>query len=138
MRRAVTTTALVLAMALTATVADAESRPPLRDVAQVDDGLLVLALADEMRKRCDDIDARMIRALGYINSLKANARDLGYSKDEIEDYVTSKSEKRRMRARGEAWMSARGVTPSDTAGLCSLGRTEIDAGTDIGALLRAK
>ena len=128
----------LIAVLLATTAAAAESRPPLRDVPQVDDGILVLALADEMRKRCNDIDARVFRALGYINALKADARKRGYSEDEIEEYVTSKAEKRRMLARGEAWIRAKGVLPSDTAGLCRLGRTEIDKGTNVGALLRAK
>ena len=59
------------------------------------------------------------------------------SDDEIEDYVTSKDEKKKYRAEGEAWLQARGVTLGEEAGYCRVGREEIERGSQIGALLRA-
>jgi hypothetical protein len=59
------------------------AKPPLRDVAEIDDALMVLAIADELRKSCDGISARMIRALNRIEGLKGRARDLGYSSEEV-------------------------------------------------------
>ncbi len=113
-------------------------KPPLREVREIDDGLLAVGIADEIRKECDDISARMFRALGYISSLERRARELGYTEDEIEDYVTSKEEKKRMRARGEAWLEAQGVNQSEPGALCALGRREIAKGSQIGALLKVK
>jgi hypothetical protein len=126
----------VTALALTSGVAGA--KPALRDVAEIDNGLMAVAIADEIRKSCDDIGARMIRAYSYITSLESRAKDLGYSDEEIEDYVTSKDEKARMRAKGEAYIKARGVDPKDSSGLCRLGKEEIAKGSQIGALLRAR
>lgn len=114
----------------------AAAKAPLRDVPEIDNGLMAVAIADEIRKRCDGIDARMVRALATLNGLKSRARDLGYSKDEIDDYVTSKSEKTRMRAKAEAWLSGQGVASSDTGALCAFGRDEIRDGSAIGRLLR--
>ena len=90
------------------------------------------------RRIVDDIGARMIRAYSYITSLESRAKALGYSDEEIEVYVTSKDEKARMRAKGEAYIKARGVDPKDRSGLCRLGKEEIAKGSQIGALLRAR
>ncbi|MGY9048382.1 hypothetical protein P775_08815 [Puniceibacterium antarcticum] len=114
------------------------AKPPLREVAVVDDGLLAVGVADEIRNQCGKIDARMITALMRLNGLKSEARSQGYSEEEIEDYVTSKAEKARMRARGEAYLKANGVTPQDKSSYCRLGKQEIAKGSAIGTLLKAR
>ncbi|MGP6085518.1 DUF5333 domain-containing protein [Antarctobacter jejuensis] len=125
--------ASILLIALAAPVA---AKPPLREVAEIDNGLMAIAIADEIRKSCDDIQPRMIRAITQINALEQKARDLGYSKDEIDDYVTSKSEKARMRKKAESWLVSKGVNPNDRGALCQFGRDEIARGGAIGYFLR--
>lgn len=127
-------TLLVAALAVFGTGASA--KPPLREVAQIDDMVMKVAIADEIRKNCDGISARLLTAYSTINGLKRQARDLGYSDDEIEQYVTSKAEKTRMRDKAEAYLVANGVTSSDTAALCRFGKGQIRSGTDIGQLLK--
>ncbi|MCC1492310.1 DUF5333 domain-containing protein [Cognatishimia sp. F0-27] len=112
------------------------AKPPLSSVSSIDNGLMAVAIADEIRKTCDGIDARMLRALSTLNALKAEARSLGYSDDEIEDYVTSKNEKRRMRAKAEAYLASQGVDSGDSAALCRFGAAEIARASAIGVLLR--
>ncbi|MHA6347174.1 DUF5333 domain-containing protein [Roseivivax sp. CAU 1761] len=132
-------TAAALTAGLTlglAVPAPAEAKPPLREVAEIDDGLMAVAIADEIRKSCDGISARMIRAYARLSSLKSKAQELGYSDDEIDDYVTSKDEKRRMRAKAEAYLARRGVESGRTDALCRFGRAEIAADSAIGSLLR--
>ena len=129
--RLILSTVLLAALAVPAT-----AKPPLRDVAAIDDGLMAIAIADEIRKSCDDIRARMVRAMSTINDLKSQARALGYSDDEIEDYVTSKSEKARMRSKATAFLASKGVTASDKPALCRFGKSEIAQSTAIGRLLR--
>lgn len=125
------TLGLCLVMAL-----PAAAKPPLSEVAKIDDGLMAIAIADEIRKTCGDISARMIKAYTVINDLKAQAKALGYTDAEIDDYVTSKAEKARMRAKAEAWLASRGVDAKNDAQLCAFGKTEIARATDIGVLLR--
>ena len=124
----------VLCLALTAVPALA--RPPLRDVPEIDNGLMAVAIADEIRKTCDGIDARMFKALSTLSSLKRMARARGYSDAEIDDYVTSKAEKARMRAKAEAYLASRGVSAKDRTALCAFGRAEMAAGSAIGQLLK--
>ncbi|WP_245582847.1 DUF5333 domain-containing protein [Sediminimonas qiaohouensis] len=119
-------------------VAAGQSLPPLREVSEIDNGLLWVALADEIRKSCDGIEARMFNALMFLNSLKRTARDMGYSREQVRTYLKSDDEKARMRERGEAYLAAQGVSPEDEAGLCKLGRAEIDRNSRIGTLLKAK
>lgn len=116
--------------------APAQALPPLRDVPEVDDGLMMVAIADQIRKSCDGIDARMVRAYTTLSSLKRLARARGYSDAEIEAYVTSKDEKARMKAKATAWLSARGVNAADTTQLCAFGRDQIKADSAIGRLLK--
>ncbi len=121
--------AVVLAM-------PAAAKPHLRDVAKIDDHLMAVAIADEIRKTCDDISARMVRAYAVLRGLKTEARALGYSEEEIEDYVTSKAEKARMRVKATAWLAAQGVDAKKNSDLCAFGKQEITKASKIGELLR--
>ncbi|MBA97987.1 MAG: DUF5333 domain-containing protein [Sulfitobacter sp.] len=114
------------------------AKPPLHEVAAVDDALLDLGIADRIRNECPDISARMFRALGYLNNVKQTAKSLGYSDAEIDAYRKSDSNKARMKARGAAYLQANGVDTSDPESYCALGRAEIQKSSRIGSLLRAK
>ena len=114
----------------------ASAKPPLRDVAEIDNGVMAVAIADAIRKTCDDIHPRLIRAYSTLNALKSMARDKGYSDEEVEDYVTSKSEKKRMRAKAEMFLASNGVRADDDAALCRFGKGQIRSQTAIGRLLK--
>ncbi|MGR3503763.1 DUF5333 domain-containing protein [Pseudaestuariivita sp.] len=135
--RYVTTAVLALALALPL-AGTATAKPALRDVAEIDNGLMYLAIADRLRKDCGNIGARMIRALSYAEALKDAATERGYSNAEIDDYVTSKSEKRRMEAKATSWLASKGVSPDQKAGFCAFGVSEINRGSQIGQLLRER
>lgn len=116
----------------------AAGKPALRDVAQIDDRMLWVALAIEISDRCDGIDPRTLRGLSYLWETRSQARDLGYSPAEIKTYVDSDTEKARMRGRGEAYVRSHGLNPQNDADLCKLGQAEIAKGSQIGAFLRMK
>ncbi|MFT6674649.1 MAG: hypothetical protein ACJAVM_000832 [Sulfitobacter sp.] len=130
---------IVIAMTgLSLMAAPAMSKPPLRDMAVIDDALLDLGIADQIRKNCPSISARLLKAVTFVWDIKAQARALGYSEAEIDAYVDSDAEKDRMRARGGAFFKARGVDTSDPQSYCALGRAEIQKSSRIGSLLKAK
>ncbi|WP_439122902.1 DUF5333 family protein [Marivita sp.] len=114
----------------------AMAKPPLRDVAEIDDAIMAIAIADAIRKSCDNINARLIRAYSELNRLKSLARERGYTEDEVEDYVTSKAEKARMKDKAERFLAENGVRPDDRPALCRFGQTQIQSQTQIGQLLR--
>lgn len=108
----------------------------LGDETSVNARLFVVATADKIRKGCDDIEPRMVRAYAYLRGTATEAERLGYSKGEIEAYVEDDSAKAVIEGQAEAWLAANGGT--DEAGLCARGRAEIAAGTDIGKLLKVR
>ena len=127
---------LSLLAILALTASSAAAKPPLREVAEIDNTIMYVAIANEIRKSCDDIGPRLLRAYSTLNGLKSLAREKGYSDEEIEDYVTSKSEKARMREKAEAYLRDNGVAADDPAQLCGFGRSQIRAQTEIGELLK--
>lgn len=131
----------MLTMAAVMTVllgAAAFAKPALRDVPEIDNGLLYIALADEIRKNCPSISARLLKAFVAMQALEGRAKDMGYSAEEIRAYTESEDEKARMRARGAAYLRAHGVTGDDPQSYCTLGRAEIEKSSQIGTLLKAK
>ena len=130
--------AAVMGACLAAPASSAAARPHLREVVEINDGLFAVAIAREIKDYCPEISARYFRAFNFLSSLKRKARDMGYSDAEIEAYVDNDEEKARMRARGEAYLAAKGVSYDDPQSFCALGREEIEKSSQIGALLRAK
>ena len=128
----------VVAGAASLSAAAAQSRPPLSEVAEVENMLFAVAIADAVRDHCDSIDARMLRALRMLQRTRALANDLGYSDAEIRAYVESDAEKARMRAKGQSFLAQNGVSLSDADSVCTFGRAEIEKNSAIGALLKAR
>lgn len=123
---------------MTALAVNAVAKPHLRDVKSINDGLLAVGIADEIRKSCPSISARMFKALRFMNALENQAEAMGYSSTEIKAYVKSPQEKANMRARGEVYLASKGVIKTDPESYCAQGRVEIANKSQIGALLRAK
>lgn len=119
------------------TCGPALAKIPLKEVAHVRDGLLIVGAANEIRKNCDRISPRILRAYTYMKGLERHASDLGYTDAEIEAYVENKAEKERLEAIVLQMLVKRGVDPSVPATYCSAGVSEISQGTSIGRLLKA-
>lgn len=114
------------------------AKPSLRDVPEIENGLFAVALADEVRDNCDGISARIVKALGVLRGLKAQANALGYSDDEIRNYIESDAEKTRMRKKGKAYLRQNGVSYTKPETFCAFGRKEIAKGSAIGVLLKTR
>lgn len=128
--------AMITALLLAMVAGTASAKPPLRDVPEIDRTILAVGIADEIRKNCPSISARMLRALNVVNGLSGKARALGYSQAEIDAYRKSESEKARLKAERDAYLAAGGVRRGASDSYCALGRAEIEKGGQIGALLR--
>lgn len=126
---------LMIATVTTMLATSALANPPLREVKSINDGLLAVGLADEIRKNCDSISGRLIKGVSRLRSIHKSAVSMGYSKTEIETFVDSRAEKNRLKARGRAYLKANGASLNDSASMCALGREEIAKNTAIGTLL---
>ena len=107
------------------------------DLPDVRNGLIAVSAADTIRKRCDSISPRMMRAYSFIKSLESSARSQGFSRDEVNAFVKDKSAKRALESQANAYLAQNGVDPSVPATYCTVGRAEIAKNSAIGRLLRA-
>ena len=124
--------ALILVAALAAPVA---AKTPLRENTKINNQLLVVGLANEIRKRCNTISGRLVKGVSTLRAIHNQAISQGYTKAEIETYVESDAEKARMKKRGRTWLAQRGASPEKPETMCRVGREEIAKNSGIGVLL---
>jgi hypothetical protein len=125
-------------MSLTMLALPVVANPPLRDVAEVENALLIIGQADGIRRNCPTIVPRKIKVVFFVRGLERRARDLGYSQGEIDAYTDSDADKKRLRAKAASILASKGVETSDPQSYCAVGMTEIQKSSQVGALLRAK
>lgn len=125
-----------LALATVMAAGSLSAQTALKDVPHVRDGIIYVGMAYEISRQCDDIRARTFRGLGFLNSLKNHARNLGYSEAEIDAYVNDKAEEQRLEQIARQQLADLGVVPGDAASYCAVGRAQIAAKTRVGWLLR--
>ena len=114
------------------------AKSSLQSVTAVENGVFTIGVADKIRRECGDISGRLLKARGELQSLYTYARQQGYSQAEIEAYVKADAEKKRMRAKRDAYLASKGVVKSRPETYCAAGRAEIETSSKIGALLRAR
>ncbi|MGA9250820.1 MAG: DUF5333 domain-containing protein [Roseobacter sp.] len=107
----------------------------LRDERDLDEGLYVIGLAQEIKKKCPDIASRKFQRTLEVLKLRNRALQLGYTEDEIRAHVKSDAEKARLRERAAEYMKSKGLT-QNRDGYCALGRLEMEKKSSVGALLR--
>ncbi|MFA8440694.1 DUF5333 domain-containing protein [Yoonia sp.] len=108
----------------------------LKDVAEIRNGIIFVGMAYEISEKCDSVSARLFRGLGYLQSLRSRARELGYSEAEIDAYINDEAEKDRLEGIARAQLAQLGVVPEREETYCAVGRAEIAANTRVGWLLR--
>ncbi len=110
--------------------------PALRDNATIREGLISTAIAYEIGRKCDSLEARWFRGIGYLNSLRDHAEGLGYSKAQIDAFIDDEAEKDQLEAEARARLRDMGGVKGEWETYCAVGRDEIAADTPIGQLLR--
>ncbi len=128
---------LALTCAFLLAASPVAAKQPLHENPTVISGFYAIGLADEVRKNCNSISPRMLRAYNYLRALRNWARDNGYSDAEIEELVDNRKEKEALRERIRADLKDRGASPQTPEGYCTVGREEIAKETAAGRLLRA-
>ncbi|NKB28102.1 MAG: hypothetical protein GKR99_11325 [Rhodobacteraceae bacterium] len=129
----------ILSTCLAACIAlplSAQDRPGLEFEAEIDNSLLIVMTADLIRKNCEAIDARKIKAVLYIKGIERRARALGYSKKEIEHHVEDEDQKARLKKIALGYLGSKGLVADDPASYCAVGRSEISAKSTVGRLLK--
>lgn len=128
---------LPVVLGMTVLAGEAAAKPPMSEVPEIENKIFAAAVGHEISEICDSISARKLKALSEAWTLKSKANKLGYSDAEIKAHVESRTEKDRMRAKGEAWLKEQGAVYGQPETFCTVGRAEIAKNSAIGALLRA-
>ena len=129
---------LAVVVTLANPVAAQDVRPDLSENKPLNDTLFAILVADEIRNRCDNISGRVLKGIGMLWGLVGDAKDLGYTEEEMNAYRNSDEAKAALRARGEVLMAEKNVIYDDPETFCRWGRDEIAKDSLIGSLLRAK
>ena len=123
-------------MALAGWSGSLSAQTALKDVERIREGIIATGIAYEISEQCSSISPRYLRGIGFLNSLKSHARDLGYSEAQIESYIDDSKEKKRLEAIARERLEALGAVAGSQTSYCAVGRAQIEAGSDIGRLLR--
>ena len=116
--------------------APAMAQVPLKDVAEIREGIIATGMAYELSEECGALSARTFRGLAFLNGLQNRARELGYTRAQIDAYIDDDAEKDRLEAIARARLAELGVVEGREATYCAVGRAEIAKGSQIGRLLR--
>jgi predicted transcriptional regulator len=116
------------------------SGPALAQVAlnqndRITESLVAAQAADMIRKTCSSISARYIVVYQKMGELEDYARAEGYTEDEVRAFLKDKTEKARIKALAQDYLTKLGVVEGDEESFCQAGRDEIAAKTLAGSLL---
>lgn len=138
MRRGFLGGVLALALAGGITPAGARALEPLAQEKYINDRLIAARIADRIRRNCPSINARLLYAYGEARKLKRYAERKGYSPEEIDAFLDSKEERKRIYAIAEDYLRRNGAREGDPESFCRIGRQEIARRNIIGSLLVAR
>ena len=117
------------------TVVAAQDLPPLGQVEVITEGLINTAIAYELDRKCDELEGRRLQGIAFLWSLESEARQLGYSRQEIEDFIDDDEEKDRLEGIARERLRGMGAVEGQWDTYCAVGREEIAKASPIGRLL---
>lgn len=121
-----------------AVTAPAYALVPINEEPVIHDKLLQGFIGDAIADNCPTMEARKLRALGELNSLRDYALKQGYESSVVREFVTSKEEKKKFKAEAAEWLKAKGAEPGKPEAYCKIGEEEIAKDSLVGYLLRSK
>lgn len=123
-----------LCAALVSGGAHAQSSPS--EVTRVTEGLIAAGMAIELGDFCDEVSVRLVRGLSFLQGLKGDLRDAGFTDAQIESYIDNDQEKDRLEAIARGRLADLGVVTTERASYCRVAKGQISQGTQVGQLLR--
>ena len=100
--------------------------------------LLKISVANKVSEDCESIDAKKIKGLMALLEVKNVARNLGYTSDDIGEFVNSEENRERLSKHTDEFFKDNGVNMENSNAICEFGMNEINEKTPIGSLLRIK
>lgn len=116
----------------------AVAQEPLSQNKYVNDRLIAARIADRIRRECPGYSARMIYAWNQARALKSYAKQQGYSETQIDSFLDSKEDKRRIYAVAEDYLTRKGANAGDAQSFCRVGQQEFATNSYIATFLVAR
>jgi len=117
---------------------DANAKPLLIDNENIWHDLLQISVANKISEECTSIEARKIKGLFALLQIKSVAKELGYTDNEIKEFVSSEENKKKLLNDTDIYLLDNKVNINNVKFICLFGQSEIDQETTIGSLLRIK
>lgn len=130
--------AAIVAAATLSSAMPAFALEPLAKEKYINDRLIAARIADRVRRECPTLDARMFFAFQQARALKQYALKKGYSNQQIDTFLKSKEDKKRIYAVAEDYLKRKGAKAGNVQSFCKIGKQEIANKSVIGSLLVAK
>lgn len=115
--------------------APAQALPSLESDDFVTSHLVAGIVGKRIAKFCDEIGPDYTAAYFGLQELKDYALSKGYSSEEIDAFIASEEQQKRLRKLAAAYLAEHGADKEDPASYCTLGQEEIATGSLIGNLL---
>lgn len=131
-------TAMTGALAATLLAGPVAALPSLSQNDHINSRLMSARVADRIRTECTSLNARMVYAYGQARQLKRYAESLGYSSEQIDAFLDSRTERDRIYAAADRYLTQAGASRGDGESYCRVGRDEIARNTYIGSFLIAR
>jgi len=116
----------------------ANAKPLLIENENIWHELLQISVASKISEKCTSIEARKIKGLFALLQIKSVAKELGYTDNEINEFVSSEENKKKLKNETDVYLLNNGVDLNNVKTVCLFGLSEIDQETTIGSLLRIK
>ena len=113
-------TSLVI-LSISAATAGAQARVALNEESHINSSLLSATIGAIIAKHCDAIVPRKLNAVMKAWQLKNYALRKGYSNEEIDAFLNSKTEQNRMKVAANRYLKAQGVIVDQPATYCVAG-----------------
>ncbi|TDW40231.1 hypothetical protein LY39_01265 [Roseinatronobacter bogoriensis subsp. barguzinensis] len=116
-----------------------EVNETLRNTPEIYNGLFTAALIKHVVDTCPNVSppGRLAR-VNYFLTLYNRARNMGYSRSQIEAFVEDKQEQARLEGIVKAHLQREGVEPEDEASVCAYASAQIAERSALGRQLRER
>ena len=127
---------MAIAATLFGSAAFAQDRVGLDEDERINRALLSASVSLGVARVCEAMEIRQFFGLIKALELRNYARGLGYSDDEINDFINDPVQQKRLERLAWRYMTSNGVRAGDAESHCALGRHEIERRSLSGRLLR--
>lgn len=111
---------------------------PLAQEKYINDRLIAARIADRIRRECPSYNARMVYAFNQARALKRYAQSKGYTNQQIDTFLDSKEDKRRIYGVAEDYLRRKGARAGNAESFCAVGREEFKNNSYVATFLVAR